>query len=31
MSIEMAAVVFGVLFVIVIALIILFFISLTKW
>lgn len=31
MSFEMAAAVFGILFVIVIALIILFFISLTKW
>ena len=31
MSFEMAAAVFGILFVIVIVLIILFFISLTKW
>ena len=31
MSFEMAVAVFGILFVIVIALIILFFISLTKW
>ena len=31
MSFEMAAAVFGIIFVIVIVLIILFFISLTKW